>query len=179
MTNKPFKTITQQIAILRDQRHLIFLNEESARQSLMRYGYYEIINGYKDNFMVDSQDDTKGFVSGATFEHIYALFSLDRKLSEAVLSGLADVEATLKTAIAYTIGATIGVDQNLYTDKSIYAIGDLHKKKKQDGTQVSDRDILLRTFKRTLNSKEQPFSHYRNDLGNIPPWIMVKNFPAF
>ena len=44
---KPFTTIDQQIKILKD-RNLKFLNEKAAREHLRSYGYYEIINGYKD-----------------------------------------------------------------------------------------------------------------------------------
>lgn len=54
-TDKPFKTIDEQINILANERNLKIPNIESAKVALSRYGYYEIINGYKDNFMIDSK----------------------------------------------------------------------------------------------------------------------------
>lgn len=53
-TDKPFKTIKEQIQILKS-RNLIFLNEETAKNALSRYGYYEIINGYKDFFLIKKE----------------------------------------------------------------------------------------------------------------------------
>ncbi|WP_206424107.1 hypothetical protein [Vaginisenegalia massiliensis] len=50
---KPFKTIDEQIEIL-TSRKLIIKNEDAAKESLMRFGYYEIINGYKNPFLLAS-----------------------------------------------------------------------------------------------------------------------------
>ncbi|MEB3365020.1 hypothetical protein SDC49_20185 [Lactobacillus sp. R2/2] len=46
---KPFTNIDEQINILKN-RYLHFENEEIAKAILRRYGYYEIINGYKSPF---------------------------------------------------------------------------------------------------------------------------------
>ncbi|MDD7045341.1 MAG: hypothetical protein SOU08_03135 [Anaerococcus sp.] len=54
---RDFKTIDEQIKILKD-RKLIFINEETAKLNLMRYGYYEIINGYKDFMLKSKNPDT-------------------------------------------------------------------------------------------------------------------------
>ncbi|WP_338214694.1 Abi family protein [Lacticaseibacillus salsurivasis] len=176
MSDKPFKTIDELITLLNDKRHLTFLSEETAKSNLQRYGYYEIINSYKDNFMVDPSDDDAGFKPGSTFEHIFELFLLDRKISDAVLSGLADFEITLKQAVAYVVSENIGFEQAIYTNPDIYEIGEPHKKKKKNGQPLMDRDILESNFYNTINSKEEPFCHYHSKVGNVPPWIMVKNF---
>lgn len=49
---KPFRQIQDQINILK-KRNMIFLNEDADANILRDYGYYEIINGYKDKFMID------------------------------------------------------------------------------------------------------------------------------
>lgn len=46
-----FTTINQQIDLLKS-RNLIFKSEKNAKIILESYGYYEIINGYK-NFYVE------------------------------------------------------------------------------------------------------------------------------
>lgn len=76
IVDKPFKTTEHQIAIL-ESRHLLFHDKEMATKNLERYGYYEIINGYKDNFMIDPSDDGKGFKDDVSFDHIYQLFMVD------------------------------------------------------------------------------------------------------
>ena len=58
--DKPFKTIDQQISILQS-RNLLFHNKETAAKNLERYGYYEIINGYKDNLELDRIDNDKNY----------------------------------------------------------------------------------------------------------------------
>ena len=47
----PFTTIDQQIQLLED-RKLIFRSKEYAKQILSMYGYYNVINGYKDNYVI-------------------------------------------------------------------------------------------------------------------------------
>ena len=49
---KPFKTIEQQLDILRS-RKLEIDDELAARNALSSYGYYEIVNGYK-SFLLNS-----------------------------------------------------------------------------------------------------------------------------
>ncbi|WP_225352224.1 hypothetical protein [Limosilactobacillus equigenerosi] len=72
MNEKPFKTIDEQINILKS-RGLIFENEDAAKNSLKQYGYYEIINGYKTPFLKEGSSEQ--FKSTATFEHIFALYN--------------------------------------------------------------------------------------------------------
>ena len=43
---KPFADKNKQIDILKS-RDLTFLDENKAKRVLMRYGYYEVVNGYK------------------------------------------------------------------------------------------------------------------------------------
>lgn len=72
MEDKPFKTVGQQIDLLNEQRNLNIQNMEAAKNALKRYGYYEIINGYKEPFLVDADNDDTGYLSEANFEHIFA-----------------------------------------------------------------------------------------------------------
>ena len=47
---KPFRSVTDQVVIL-EARGLSFKDKAQAMKILERYGYYEIINGYKDPFL--------------------------------------------------------------------------------------------------------------------------------
>lgn len=51
MSTQFFTTIPQQIDIL-NSRGLNFRSVDVAEQELQRHGYYNIINGYKDNYVV-------------------------------------------------------------------------------------------------------------------------------
>lgn len=120
--DKPFKTIDQQISILQS-RNLLFHNKETATKNLERYGYYEIINGYKDNFMIDPSDDKKGFKDNVSFDHIYQLFNVDQQLRAGTIEALEYFEANLRQVVAYTVSKNISCDQNIYINRRNYSHG--------------------------------------------------------
>lgn len=173
MSDKPFKSIEEQLYLLNSKRNLTILNMEAAGRALRRYGYYEIINGYKTPFLVKPENDELGYKSDATFEHIYALYSLDREIRETLLQGLEQFEQTFKQALAYSIAQNISDLQSRYTAKSHYNKGESHTNRhgKFMGT---DRDRLLRKFDKLLKSNKEPLHHYSVAHHNIPPWILIK-----
>lgn len=175
-SDKPFKTINEQINILKS-RNLNFITEKSAQESLINYGYYEIINGYKQKFMMNEQNDEDGFLSGSNFEHIYALYKLDNSIRNSIRESLEEFEQTFKQSLAYVISDKISDDQNRYTAPSHYNTGTCHTFRRRNGSmgKQTDRDKLLnKTFKKTLNSNFNPYKYYREEHHNIPPWILVK-----
>lgn len=171
MSDKPFKTIDEQINILKDSRNLLILNEEAAKKNLQRYGYYEIINGYKDHFLIEPGNDDKGYKRDANFEHLYALFILDKHIRESILKCLEEFEQTFKQTLAYTVAELISDDQARYVAKSHFNRGRTYPNKRR---YHSDRDRLLKKIDYVLKSNVEPFKHYRKEHGNIPPWILVK-----
>ena len=170
-TDKPFKSIDEQIRILKVDRKLTINNVEAAKDILKRYGYYEIINGYKTPFLNDPSDDNKGYKDNATFEHIFDLYKLDRDIRKDLLQSLEYFEQTFKQALAYSVAKIISDDQTRYTAQSHYNTGRTHHNHRRI---YNDRDRLLQKFNKLIHSDKQPFKHYREDHHNIPPWIMVK-----
>lgn len=171
--DKPFKSIDQQINILKNDRGLLFENEEWTKHLLLSYGYYEIINGYKYHFMKDPDDDDAGFKQGITFEHIYQLFNFDRFLRTQVMSSLETLELSLRQAIAYTVAEQISDNQNEYLSRRMYRTGNcryIHSAHRS----MYPIDHLLHILNGITNADSEPFNHYRHDHGNVPPWIIVK-----
>lgn len=172
--DKPFMQTQDQLNILKE-RNLNIITEESAKNSLRNYGYYEIINGYKQRFMIDPNDDKAGFKPGSNFEHIFALYTLDNEIRNAIRDSLEAFEQTFKQALAYVIARDISEDQRRYTAKTHYDAGKSHRYRKHGHMVVStERDYLLRKFNSILNSNFEPFKYYRENHDNIPPWILVK-----
>lgn len=172
ITDKPFKTIKEQIQILKN-RNLIFLNEETAKNALSRYGYYEIINGYKDHFLNEKGNDELGFKTGTTFEHIYALYSLDKDISRDLLKALEDFEQTFKQSLAYVISENISEIDSSYCAVSHFNTGKTYGRDRR-GNLKCDRARLLKRFDKIKRTDNEPFHHYSANHNNIPPWIMVK-----
>lgn len=173
MTEKPFRSIDQQVNKLKIERGLLFENEEWDKQLLLSYGYYEIINGYKFHFMKDPTNDDAGFIDGTTFEHIYRLFSYDRFLRSQVMSALETFELSLRQALAYTIAEQISDKQDIYLSRKNYVTG---KKQYNRSAQKSTYPIdhLLEILTKITYTTSEPFKHYREEHHNIPPWIIVK-----
>lgn len=165
--DKDFTTIERQIEILKE-RDLQFVSEEMAFKTLQRFGYYSIINGYKDPYIcTDGDDDKEKYVEGVTFEQIYSLYRFDKNIRNELLAAMLDIEETLRAAVAHTISEAFGADQNLYLKKENYRPG----KKKADSFQI---DEILNKFSKVMNDNVQPIKHYREVYHNIPPWILLK-----
>jgi abortive infection bacteriophage resistance protein len=100
---KEFKTIDEQISILRI-RGLKFKNEKKAAKILSQYNYFDVINGFESILL-------KKNVSNKEYENVYFedfrdLFFFDMKLKKYTLFKIFDVEARLRTSIAYNFAAT-------------------------------------------------------------------------
>lgn len=175
MLEKPFTNIEEQIDILL-RRNLSFENIEYAKGKLLQHGYYEIINGYKD-FLIDHiETEKKGedyFKDGATFEHIYDLFYLDKKIRNAVLLATLEIECLLRNAISYVVADSFGHVQLDYLERKNYRPGKINynKKHEKDGYKI---DQIIHKFKKIINDDVQPMKHYKKIHGNVPPWIMLK-----
>ena len=147
---KDFKTIDEQIKILED-RGLVFLNEETAKLNLIRYGYYEIVNGYKDPLLLETDSDR--FKKGSTFEHLFELYKFDKKLNDYVLRSTLDFELNLKTVFSYVISENYGVIDNSYLNKSLYNLGE----KNNNGQYPLN--YLFNKFNRIINYNPVSYTH--------------------
>ena len=79
--DKPFKTIEQQMAILKSRNMAV---EPSAGPILLREGYYSVVNGYKGPFLEKGGEMAAtlrtGILDGTSFDDVYRLFRFDRDL---------------------------------------------------------------------------------------------------
>lgn len=159
---KPFKTFEQQIEILK-QRNLKFVNEDAAIEVLATYSYYEIINGYKDVGILEGEN----FRDGVTFEQLFNLFLMDKKIRSIISIAINELETHLRTALSYTVAKHYTANQYEYLKRRHFERG-----KTKHGQ--SQRSQLLRKCQKILNDESQPYKHYRIKHGNVPPWILVK-----
>lgn len=159
---KPFKTFDEQIEILKS-RNLNFVNETAAIEILSTYSYYEIINGYKDVGISEGEI----FRDGVTFEQLFNLFLMDKKIRSAISTAIHELEAHLRTTLSYTVAKHYTADQNEYLKRRHYEKGNTKHGQSQ-------RSQLLYKCQKILNDDAQPYKHYREEHGNIPPWILVK-----
>ena len=164
---KPFKTIDEQLQILRD-RNLVIDDELDARKALTFYGYYEIVNGYKQ-FLLDTESSSECFVEGETFTHLLSLYKLDKEIRNGVMESTLEIELILRTAIAYVISEKFGELQSEYLVPSNYLRG-----KRREGSTRYPLYQLFDKFNKIINEDLEPYNHYKKVHDNIPPWILLK-----
>lgn len=161
-----YTTTEQQIQKLKSQS-LTFEDEETAKQILQTYGYYNIINGYRDPYII-REDNKKKYSSDVTFEQIFALFSLDHEIRDSVLLAMIDLEEHLRAVVADIIAEDFGSDYPQYLEKNNYR--DRHV----NNPNFRRNKILDGMINTAKTSSTQPIKYYRENHGIIPPWILLK-----
>ena len=170
---KEFKTIDEQIIILKN-KGLIFKDEHKAKKLLIANNYYNIINGYKDLFIIKKNNEM--FLNNTTFEEIYSLYEFDRKIKDILLEYILKVENSLRSYIAYYFSMQHGNDNYLKLDSfdnfnGIYSVSQDTKKNRIHNIQ----DLIGTIHKeiaKSLNTKEY-INHYLINYGFIPMWVLV------
>jgi len=84
MKNKTFKTLDEQIEILKN-KGLIINDVDKAKEILFRENYF-FISGYRSLFMKDFND--RKFINGTTFEELYAMFVFDRNIRNIMFKNI-------------------------------------------------------------------------------------------
>lgn len=160
--DKPFKTIDEQIALLK-QRGLRINDEEYARKVLKEVPYYSLINGYKTLFLVSKSDDR--FSELASFELFYYVYILDINLNNIILKYLLMVEKSFKAKIAYTVAKNFGELNQNYLAVENYS------------NRNNKRNDIVNQLKEAISKCRfyTPTYHYKQKKGYVPPWILTND----
>lgn len=161
---KTFKTIDEQIQILRDKR-LIITDEDAAKEILLRENYF-FLSGYRHLFL-DGMKSRK-FKVGTDFREIYAMFNFDRQLRYIIFKNLLIIENNLKSIFSYQLSKNYGFKEKDYLKPSNFNTS------YEKSRQVND---LLHKIKRQIRingAQHSATTHYISNYGYIPLWIVVK-----
>ena len=161
-----YTTTDQQIQKLKSQL-LTFENENVAGTILQTYGYYNIINGYRDPYIIREYGNKK-YSPDVTFEQIFALFSLDHEIRDAVLLAMIDFEEHLRAVVADIVAEDFGSDYKQYLNKNNY------RDRFVSNPNFRRNKILSGMMNTAENSNTQPIKYYRDQHGVVPPWILLK-----
>ena len=105
--SKPFKTIDEQIELLR-YRGMTIADDEVARHALETLGYYRL-SGYWYSFREHAPEEALGcrsdlFIPGTSFDQVIRLYDFDNQLRVTVFKELTKIEVSLRAIIGYEIG---------------------------------------------------------------------------
>ena len=164
MIEKKFKTLDEQIAILR-AKGLIIQDESYAKQILFRENYF-FLNGYRHMFL--KSESNRVYVEGATFEELYSLFLFDRSFRNIIFKNLLIIENNIKSIISYQLSRKYGYKEKDYLKAKNFTSDPSRQR------QVND---LLKKMKRQVRvngSQHSATMHYISNYGYIPMWVLVK-----
>ena len=171
--DKPFKTIEQQMAILKSHNMAV---EPSAGPILLREGYYSVVNGYKGPFLEregNGGDLEDRYLDGTSFDDVYRLFRFDRDLRLTMMRYFAEAEATLKTVCAYRFSEVHQGEPEPYLVPSNY---------RQDASYRRRVLELIDSFKSILHRpphdgkggfKREYIEHYAKTHDETPLWVLT------
>lgn len=168
MNTLEYLAIEKQIEKLKLQS-LNIIDEEYARSLLLRHGYYNIINGYRDPYIFINEKGEKQYYRGVTFEQIYNLFIFDQTIRDAIMMSMVDLEDHLKAVTSDIIGSSFGVDHRQYLARNNY------RDKYVSNPKFSRNEILYTLSQTARRSQKEPLKHYRENYGILPPWILFKD----
>lgn len=153
--DKPFKTIDDQIRILKE-RKLIIEDEEEARYILSNINYYRL-SGY--TLTVRKNDE---FYSGIKFSDIMQIYNFDSELRTLLMHSLETIEINIRTHIAYLHGEKYGTYG--YMEAVNFHNKEYHTK-------------FVRDFEKAINdSRNEVFVKHHNKYheGKFPIWVAVE-----
>ena len=170
--DKSFLTYNQQMKKLRNDKK-IDCNGTSHKISLVRSGYFNMINGYKTPFTCGT--DASGnhiYFPNTTLSQIYSLKKFDETLRLFLLKYITQVEEEVRTLTGYKFdqcndnGKIPWYEANAYSSSS---------------TLQSKMNTISSAYSELSKSQSEYVQFYMKNHEQIPTWIMIKvvNFSTF
>lgn len=170
--DKPFRTIDEQIALLRSRGIEV---DENTGRILEREGYYSVVNGYKDLFL-DKEASTAAnddrFKSGTKFKDVHRLFVLDRDLRIAMSRYFHIAEATLKTTCAYHFTEAYQDRHEPFLDVANYRTEAYYQRKVEKLVKCLG-DMLGRNPLTSVDERKSYLVHYVKNHDAVPLWVLT------
>lgn len=164
MKQKMFKTLEQQIEILRE-KGLVINDVENAKKILFKENYF-FITGYRHLFMTQSRE--KKFNNGTTFDELHAVFIFDRHIRNIMFKNILIVENNIKSIMSYQLSKKYGFKEKDYLNPENFTKDPLREKQVYDVISKMKRQIRVNGKQHTATQ------HYMYNYGYIPMWILVK-----
>lgn len=164
MKNKTFKTLEEQIAILK-AKNLVIDDYDYAKNILLRENYF-FISGYRHLFVKSPIE--KNYIDNTNFRELYAMFYFDRQLRNIIFKNILIVENNMKSILSYVMSKNHGFKEQNYLNPNNFIKDPKRNKQVNDLLKKMHRQI------RVNGKQHSATSHYINNYGYIPLWVVVK-----
>lgn len=170
--DKNFITYNQQMRKLRNNKH-IDCSGSKDKKTLVRMGYFNIVNGYKTPFTcgVDSNGDHV-YLPNTSLEHLYKLKNFDDDLRLFLLRYITQIEEEVRTLTGYKFDQSNNDGKIPWYDTNAYS----------SSSSLQNRMNAISSAYSELSSSQLDYvKFYMNNHTSIPTWIMIKvvNFSTF
>ena len=170
--DKPFKTYNRQMKHLRDNKN-ISCNGSEDKLTLIRTGYFNLINGYKTPFIIgrDSSGNHK-YIGGTTINHFKAVKTFDDEIRHILLKYITKCEEEVRTLAGHKFDYVNNFGNTEWFEVESYNPTIKNQEKMK---------VISKCFNE-IDRSEQPYvKHYLQDHNSLPTWIFVKviNFSTF
>lgn len=170
--DKFFLTYNQQMRKLRNDKGIICTGS-SHKKILVRAGYFNIINGYKNPF-ISGRDSTgkHSYISGTSIDQLQAVKQFDDKLRSFLLRYITQVEEEVRTLAGYKF------DECNDNGSIPWYSTDAYSPNKSLQEKMT---VISKAYSELSKSQLDYVSFYMNNHKQIPTWIMFKvvNFSTF
>ena len=163
-TNKIFRTLDEQIEIMKD-KGLVIDDIDFTKNILLRENYF-FINGYR-HLLLKSKTERK-FIPNTNFRELYAIFNFDRQIRNIIFKNLLIIENNIKSIFSYQLSKKYGYREKEYLKPSNFT------NNPDKFRQVND---LIKKMKRQIKINGQQHTatkHYQINYGYLPLWVVVK-----
>lgn len=165
---KYFKTLDEQVELLRG-RGLIIENEDKAKDKLLNYNFYKLVNGTREFFCRD--DNPYVYRKGVEFRELNKLHEFDKEIKTHFLNSILDIERHLRSIISYVFMKS-HPEANSYLNPDNF-----NGEKALITTNISTFVKTIDNYKEEENYKKS-ISHYSNKYKHVPFWFLI-NFISF
>lgn len=170
--DKFFLTYNQQMKKLRNDKHIL-CNGSSHKKILVRAGYFNIVNGYKNPFVSgQNANGNHSYISGTSINQLQAVKKFDDQLRSFLLRYITQVEEETRTLTGYKFD-----ECNYNGDIPWYDI-DAYSPNKSLQEKMA---VISKAYNELSRSKLDYVKFYMDNHKQIPTWIMIKvvNFSTF
>lgn len=169
---KSFLTYNQQLRKLRNEKN-IECEGTKDKTLLVRAGYFNIVNGYKDPFTCGKDiEENHIYIPGTSLEHLHELKRFDDELRLFLLKYRTQVEEEVRTIFGYKFDQCNKGGKVPWYDAKAYS----------ESSRLQNRmNAISSAYSELSRSQLEYVRHYMENHSSIPTWIMIKvvNFSTF
>jgi len=162
---KKFLTYNQQLRKLRDDKKIECVGAKH-KPILVRSGYFNIVNGYKDPFTCgQDKEGNHIYFPNTSIEELYTLKMFDEKLRMLLLQRITQVEEEVRTLAGYKFDECNNEGTISWYDTKAY---------NSDSSIQNRMSTISAAYSQLSNDKSDYVQFYMKNHQQIPTWIMMK-----